>query len=268
MHQVGACKAGLYVAALKADFMRHVVATWVDARRLFVHRFVGRQDGGQLFILDANQVQRISGDLFRYRGDGSHLFAAIAHHAFGQYGTLFVMRPPQLRGRVVTGEHRAHARQRQGRAGVDRDNARVRIRAAKHLAMQHAGAVDVAGVHRAAQHLGARRHLRGLAADGRCAIQGVVGSVGCHSDPLARQARNFAAGSIARDAQFADRLAHHFVLTAIQLRQHAGRPTFGQRAIHGELLGHFGLMHDGVQLLVQQLDDGLRRALGREEAVP
>ncbi len=68
-------------------------------------------------------------------------------------------------GHVVVGEHGVHAGQRQRLRGVDAHDAGVGVRAAQDAAVEHAGPVQVRGVHRGARDLGTEAASRQRDAD-------------------------------------------------------------------------------------------------------
>ena len=159
MNQIRSGKTCLHVTALELDMVAHIVAPWMDAEGFLVHGFLGRQNGRQFFIFHPNQIQRVACDLVGNSGHGGHLFAAITHHAFGQDGALLVMRPPKIGGRILAGQNRLDARQRARLAGVYASDARMRVRAAQNLAVQHAGKLEISCVDGPAKHLCLGRHL-------------------------------------------------------------------------------------------------------------
>ncbi len=70
-----------------------------------------------------------------------------------------------LRAEIVAGQHSVHARHRQRLADVVGFDARMRMRAAEDRAVQHAGAVEIGDVVRAAFHLLAHLGARQRGAD-------------------------------------------------------------------------------------------------------
>ena len=108
-------------------------------------------------------LQRDVGDVHvdgRHRGDGvaavqrlflrQHVVAEElqVHGALAEVGDLV-----RRLGQVAVRHHRLDAGQRLRLAGVDGLDARVRVRAAQHLAVQHAGQAHVGAVDRPAGHL-------------------------------------------------------------------------------------------------------------------
>ena len=119
---------------------------------LALRRFPHVGDVRQHLVIDLDQFQRLLGDGGRggrHRGDRMALVAhvAAAHHHLRAH----LVRG--LGGKIVAGHHREHAVERFRGAGVDRADAGVGVRAAQHLAVQHAGQVEVGAVVGAAGHL-------------------------------------------------------------------------------------------------------------------
>ena len=156
MNQVGAREGRVDIAALEADLVRDVgVATGMDEGRLRLQRLLGREDRGQLLVLDLDQVERVARDLFAGRRDGRDFLAGESHHVARQGEPLLVMHAPRHLRPVGTRHHRLHARKGERLRGVDAHDAGMRVGAAQHLPVQHAGELDVACVLRSPQHLGA-----------------------------------------------------------------------------------------------------------------
>ena len=160
--QIRGGKACLHVTALELDMLGHIVASRVDAEGLLVHGLLGRENGGQLLVLDPDQIQRIACNLVGHGGHGSHFLATITHHTLGQDGSFLVMRPPECGRRILTGQNRLDARQRARLGSVYANDARMRVRAAQNLAMQHAGKLEISSVDGPAKHLGLGRYLRSV----------------------------------------------------------------------------------------------------------
>ncbi len=97
---------------------------------------------GQFVVVDLNQRQRLFRARQIHRRHGRDRFAGIAHlfHRDHRPAVIDRIHVPDIRGRQDGGD----AGQILGRLGVDRNNARVRIRAAQNLAEEHARNGDVA----------------------------------------------------------------------------------------------------------------------------
>jgi hypothetical protein len=115
----------------------------------------GVSRAGELLVVDLDQVQRVARNLFAGRGDGRHLLAGEAHHLARQREAFLVVHAPGHRRPVGARHHRLHAGQRERLRRIDAHDAGVRVGAAQHLPVQHAGELDVAGILRASRHLGA-----------------------------------------------------------------------------------------------------------------
>ena len=135
----------------------------VQERRTRSHRVGRGEHGGQHFVIHADQRRGFLGDVRRSSGDGSHGVAAIDRLLIrqnvgadeAQQRLAFAQIEPAIRRirHIGEGDHGLHARERLGGAGIELQNARVRVRAAQHEAVQHAGHLHVGPVQRAAGHL-------------------------------------------------------------------------------------------------------------------
>ncbi len=104
-------------------------------------------DRGQRLVLDGDRAHGIARLLQRLGGDDRHGLAVVAHAVAREHGLVGELQAVGLRaGHVVVREHGVDAGQLQRRADVDRDDARVGVRAAQRRAVQHAGDVEVARV--------------------------------------------------------------------------------------------------------------------------
>ncbi len=133
-------------------------------RRIRGHRGIDVDDMRQDFVLHVDQRARRRGNGIAdrsHRGDRmtfvQHLLTRhdvarhvpeIHRHPFG--ADIFEI----LLREVGRGDHRAHAGQRRGAAGIDGDDAGMGMRGAEDLAHQGAGHLHVGAVHGAAGHLG------------------------------------------------------------------------------------------------------------------
>ncbi len=146
VNQISCGESGICIAALEADLVGDVAPARMNAGRFFIQGFLGRQDGGQFFVLDLDQVQRIAGDLFCGGSHGCHLFPRKAHQAVGQNAPLLVAHAPGRARCICPGQHGFHTGQRTRCSNVDAHDARMRIGAAQQLGMQHARQLEVARV--------------------------------------------------------------------------------------------------------------------------
>jgi hypothetical protein len=147
-HAVGLrAVAGLPVEDVVVGLVLLVVA---DDRRIGVERLASVDDGRQLLVLDVDQLERIARGVAVVGHDERDLLALEAHLVRGQHGLGVVGHrghPGQVqRLEVLAGDHRAHLGMGERGGGVDRDDARVRERAAQHRAVQHPGQDDVVHV--------------------------------------------------------------------------------------------------------------------------
>ena len=119
----------------------------VDDRRVFRHRVLHVHHRLEHLVLDLDEVEGVLGDVGVVRGDGGHGVAAVERLVGGEdvvehparagglafaHEQLGVVLPRE----VLVRDDRRHARQRRGLRRVDRDNARVRVRAAQHPAVE------------------------------------------------------------------------------------------------------------------------------------
>ena len=127
-----------------------------DDRRVRGRGLLGVDDHGQRLVLDDDRLAPVLGDVRVVGDDDAHLLALEAHLVGGEHGLGVVGErghPGQVAlGHHLAGEHQPDARDLPGLRGVDRDDARVRQRAAQDLHVQHAGQVDVVDVVAATAH--------------------------------------------------------------------------------------------------------------------
>ena len=118
---------------------------------------------GQHLVLHVDQLERAPGDGRAGRGDRGHRVALVEHLLAGHdvpHHVLVVHHHlagrdelRRLVGEVVAGDDGLHAGQRLRLRRVDRDDARVRVRAPQHPADELAGQVEVGAEAGAAGHL-------------------------------------------------------------------------------------------------------------------
>ena len=121
-----------------------------DHRRVRVERLAGVDDRGQRVVLDVDQGQRVTRRVAVLGDHERDLLALEADLVAGQHGLRVVgeRRHPGEAERleVLGGDHPVHLRVRERAGGVDRDDPRVRVRAAQHGAVEHPGKDDVVEV--------------------------------------------------------------------------------------------------------------------------
>ena len=112
-------------------------------------------DRRQRLVLDGDRPHRLAGVLERLRGDDRDGLAVVAHAIDREHRLVGELEAVGLgAGHVGVRQHGVHAGQRERRRDVDRDDARVRVRAAQRRAVQHPGDVEVARVRELAGDLG------------------------------------------------------------------------------------------------------------------
>ena len=162
----------------------------VQHGRVGLHRFVHVEDPGQGFVVDLDQLQRRLGGLRRRRRDRRHRVSGVerlvaghdvAAHEAQVGGTDHHGRVEGEVHEVVARHHGFHAGRRGGAPDVDGPDARVRVRAAQHLAPQHAGLGEVRAERRAPGDL-----VLAVGADRALADPPVVGFFAHDSPPAQR----------------------------------------------------------------------------------
>ena len=159
--------------------IRAHVAFRPDAGRVIRQRFLGFEHERQFLVYDFDQVQRRLGDITvggRNRRDriahATHRIVEDIAPVNGRVLDRVVVLPPSRNtsrapddGAGLVGDHVEHAGQGQSRGNVDGGNARMRMRAAQHPRVDHAGQFDVPGVLRRAGDAFDRVYARGIVAD-------------------------------------------------------------------------------------------------------
>lgn len=125
-------------------------------RRPFGKRLLARRDRGQQLVFDSDQPQGAVGGLLIHRGDRGDHVSDIAHLV--ERDDRLVADRDAVIGvgqlcRVGPGHHRSDAGECLGPARIDRQDARMRVRAAQHLGVKHPGNDDVKGIARRAGDL-------------------------------------------------------------------------------------------------------------------
>ena len=121
-----------------------------DQRRVGVERLARVDDRRQRLVLDVDQRQRVVGGVLVGRDHERDLLALEAHLVARQHGLRVVgdrrhPREPE-RLEVLGGDDGGDVRVRERARGVDRDDLRVRVRAAQDLAVDHPRQADVVEV--------------------------------------------------------------------------------------------------------------------------
>ena len=137
---VGLGEPLLHVASLEGERLAaHEVAAFVYRRRAREHRLHGIGDKRQRLIAHFDQPQRLLRGVLVYGGNRGHLVADVPH---------FSVQDRQVGGDAAVGhvercQYCVHAGMPGRRGGIDREDARVRVRAAQNLAMQHPRQPDI-----------------------------------------------------------------------------------------------------------------------------
>ena len=170
--KVGRLESFRHVAALELDVLRDVGLLFGPSsllrrvvqqnRRARLDRDFNRHHRRQHFVLDFDQAQRFFGDMRAGRGDGGDRMAVVedlvvredVHRQVHRIDRHLARRLHLGRGlrQILAGDNRLDARKRERLVSFDRFDQRVRMRAAQHLAVQHAGEGVVSAVFGAAGH--------------------------------------------------------------------------------------------------------------------
>jgi hypothetical protein len=139
--------AGLPVEDVVARAARQVVA---DDRRAGVQRMPGVDHRGQRLVLDVDQFQGVARRVAVVGDHERHLLTLEPHLVGGQHGLPVPGQgghPGQVPlGQGLAGDDGPHLGVRLGGQGVDGQDPGVRVRAAQHRAVQHAGQAHVVDV--------------------------------------------------------------------------------------------------------------------------
>ena len=131
-------------------------------RRIGLDRVFRVNHPGQNLIFHFDQLQRLSRHLFRNRGNGGnrvameqrlfarHDVAAHPAHILNAEHHGFVEREIH---HILMRHHGLYAGMRFRLRGIDGNDARMRMRAAQHLAPDHARHIGIGGIGSAARHL-------------------------------------------------------------------------------------------------------------------
>ena len=171
---VGGGETGLHVAALELGRGGDVagrlagvavgVLALVDEGCAVGDGLVDGEHRRQRFVFHVDEIERVFGLLQRLRGNGCHGVAVVEHlvaceHVLGEVGCAFV-------GEVAAGNGGQHAVGGERPREVQALDASVGVRAAQHLAVEHARQVEVGTECRPASHLVDAVGTNGAGADG------------------------------------------------------------------------------------------------------
>ena len=154
-HQVGrgeGAVGALAVADLPVvdDVVGLVLLVIADDRRALGDGLHRVDDDRQRLVVDDDRLARVLGDVGIIGDDAGDLLALEAHLVGGEHSLGVVgqgRHPGQVAGsHHVAGQHKVHAGNVPGLAGVDRLDPGVRERAAQDLHVQHSRQHDVVGV--------------------------------------------------------------------------------------------------------------------------
>ncbi len=152
--EVGCLEAGFHIATLEAEVVRNVAGrVVVNQRGAGGERLVEREHGGQHFVLDHDLVHGRACRFRIQRGDRSHLIADVADFPDRERIEVRTEGAPFAFRRVGAGCDCFHAGHGRGGAGIDREDASVRVRAPQHRRVQHSGKMQVGDVLRRASDL-------------------------------------------------------------------------------------------------------------------
>ncbi len=116
-------------------------------QRLRLGRALGIDDRLERLVLDSNGLGRTARLLRLLRRHDRDRLAEVAHAPVGQHRLVREIEPVRLlAGDVVLRQHRVHARHPRRLGRVDREHARVRVRAPDRVPPQHPRRLEVARV--------------------------------------------------------------------------------------------------------------------------
>ena len=105
----------------------------MEDRRVLVERVGYVEDGREVFVLHLDEVDGALGDVLIVGRDGRHPLAKVADDRVREDGHVFDATAVEVSPDVGARDHREHAGQALGLAGVDADDAGVRTVAVQHL---------------------------------------------------------------------------------------------------------------------------------------
>src|SRR5688572_19873061 len=179
-YDVRAAECGIDISELQVHVLRDVaiatrLAGVVELRRVGFERALGLEDRLEHFVLDADQPKRAVRRFFIDGRDRGDAITDVAGAVDAQ--RVLVTRPGNdavLDGHFAAGSDRVHAGQRFRFARVNGDDARVRVRRAQDLAVQHARKRHVVGIDGGARYLAVAIDLaQALTDDGELALHDV-----------------------------------------------------------------------------------------------
>jgi hypothetical protein len=118
----------------------------VQDRRVGGHRLDGVEDGGQLLVVDLDEVERLLRGVLVDGGDGGDALADEADAAAGEDGHVAQEGAVDSAVDVLAGDDRVDAGEGRGGGGVDAADESVGVGAVEHLAPEDAGQGEVGGV--------------------------------------------------------------------------------------------------------------------------
>ncbi len=118
----------------------------VDQRRILRERGLDVADGRQRLVLDLDCSGGLGGDLRSQGGDRRDDVALEAHPLLGEQAAILGEVAVEHVRHVLVGDDGEHARHRAGAAGVDRDDAGVRVVGVAELRVELARQVEIGRV--------------------------------------------------------------------------------------------------------------------------
>ena len=163
-NEVGIGKAFFEIAGRERRILRDVVCrVGMQLRRARLHGLLGIEHCRQFLVLDVDQIECRLGNFDCRRSYRSHRLANVTHdftvhHLEIEHHAGRLHRDEEYRAEldlrhVLGQQNRLHTGQSLGARSIDADNARMRIRTAQHLGMQHSGQAHIDRVALAARHL-------------------------------------------------------------------------------------------------------------------
>ena len=127
----------------------------VRVERLLLGRLLGIADGRQFLVVHVDAVSGAAGFLRALGGYDRHRLPVVANTVDGQYRLVRDLEAVGLGARHVgVGQNGVDAGHSEGGGEVDREDARVRVRAAQRVAPEHAGRLEIARERELALRLG------------------------------------------------------------------------------------------------------------------
>ena len=121
------------------------------------------RDDGERLVLDDDRLGGTTRLLGMVGGNQRDRLTVIAHAIDREHRLIGELEPVRLRaGNIGVGQDGMHPGEQEGRAEVDRDDARVRMRAAQRPSPEHPRLIEIARVRERAGHLGDAVRAAGL----------------------------------------------------------------------------------------------------------